>query len=508
MRQPGRGGWWIGVGLSAAYCFLSLAVWGTAAAKEKSAAPNEQAASARDAKDLDEGEALLRFALQPWKGDLPGMVDRGVIRVLTVPNRVFFFTDKFKHRGITYEIFKAFEKDLNKRLKLPKKKRVGVLFVPVSRDELIPSLEKGIGDIAAGNLTITESRQAAVDFSVPFSTDAREVLVTGPAGTTISTLEDLSDTEILVRKSSSYHESLQRLNAKLREQGKKEVRISLADESLEDDDIAEMVNAGLYPAMVMDQHKAQLWAKIFKDIKVHDAIVLRDGAAVAWAFRKNSPKLADAVNKFVASNKAGAKLTNILIKKYLKNTRFVSNALADADRIRFTKTIDLFKKYADRYDFDWLLIVAQGYQESGLRQSAKSPAGAVGIMQVLPSTAAAPPIGIEDVHRLESNIHAGTKYLRHIVDTYFDDPDISVVDRHLFGFAAYNAGPSRINRLRKKAAKQGLDDTKWFNNVELVGTAACRSRADPVCAEHLQILSRVSAHRRGKEQTACRAARN
>jgi membrane-bound lytic murein transglycosylase MltF len=114
------------------------------------------------------------------------------------------------------------------------------------------------------------------------------------------------------------------------------------------------------------------------------------------------------------------------------------------------------------------LLIAQGYQESGLRQDVKSPVGAVGIMQLMPSTAAAPPISIPDIEKIEQNIHAGVKYLRHITDTYFDDPELSIIDRHLFAFAGYNAGPNRIQRLRRKAAEQGLDPNKWFNNVELV----------------------------------------
>jgi membrane-bound lytic murein transglycosylase MltF len=135
---------------------------------------------------------------------------------------------------------------------------------------------------------------------------------------------------------------------------------------------------------------------------------------------------------------------------------------------RFTALTEFFKKYATQYDFDWLLLVAQGYQESGLDQKIRSPVGAVGVMQVMPTTAKDKNVAIPDIHKVEPNIHAGVKYLRFLVNQYFDEPGIDRMNRHLFAFAAYNAGPNRIQRLRQQAAQEGLDPNKWFNNVELV----------------------------------------
>jgi membrane-bound lytic murein transglycosylase MltF len=191
---------------------------------------------------------------------------------------------------------------------------------------------------------------------------------------------------------------------------------------------------------------------------------------VGWAFRKNSPELGEALNSFVKRHKVGSRLTNILINRYLKSTRYVKNTLAGAERKKYRNTVALFKKFGDQFGFDWLLLVAQGYQESGLRQDAKSAVGAVGIMQVLPSTAKNSPVSINNFHEVEGNIHAGVKYLRYMVDSYFNDPAISKVDQHLFAFAGYNAGPNRIARLREKAAQQGLDANKSFNNVEIIVT--------------------------------------
>ena len=132
--------------------------------------------------------------------------------------------------------------------------------------------------------------------------------------------------------------------------------------------------------------------------------------------------------------------------------------------------VNLFQKYAKQYDFDWLMVAAQAYQESGLDPSAKSRVGAVGIMQVMPRVAESPPISIKQVQRLENNVHAGVKILRHYRDTYFNEPQLDDFNRTLLCFAAYNAGPTRISTLRKRAARQGLNPNVWFGNVEQIAS--------------------------------------
>jgi membrane-bound lytic murein transglycosylase MltF len=416
----------------------------------------------------DPCEELQLDCLKPWTGDLDGMVERRMIRVLTVLSKTFYYIDRGVQRGITYEGLQAFEKELNNKLKLGPRK-VNVVVIPVSRDRLLSGLVEGRGDIVAANLTITEQRAATVDFSDPVLSDTKELLVTGPASPPTASLDDLAGREVVVRRSSSYYESLVALNERFRKEGKAEVALTLADENLEDEDLLEMVNAGLYPAIVMDEHKAQFWAQIFDKVTVHDGIVLRAGGQISWAFRKNSPQLRDAINRFVKGHKIGTQFGNIMLKRYLKDAKYVKNALASGEIEKFNKTIELFQKYAGEYEFDWLLIGAQAFQESGIDQSVRSPAGAVGVMQVLPTTAADPTIGIANVDTdTNNNIHAGVKYLRFMVNEYFNDPAITPVNRHLFALASYNAGPNRIARLRQKAAKQGLDPNKWFQNVEIV----------------------------------------
>lgn len=402
---------------------------------------------------------------QKWTGDLDGMINRRAIRVLTVYSKTFYFLDKDTQRGIVYDAMKAFEDELNKKLKTGNL-RFHVIFLPVSRDKLLSRLNEGIGDIACANLTVTEDRKKSVDFTTPTLRNASEIVVTGPASPKIATIDDLSGQEVFVRKSSSYYESLVKLNSEFKKKGKKEVILKLAPEELENEDFLEMLNAGLVKIVVVDDHVANFWKQIFPNIVVHQDIKVREGGDIAWAIRKNSPKLMAELNQFIQTHGKGTMFGNMTLQKYLKTTRFVKNAGSEAERKKFFDLVTIFKKYSSQYNVDELLMVAQGYQESQLNQSVKSPVGAVGIMQIMPSTGKDLKVG--DITQVEPNIHGGVKYMRFMIDQYYKDEPMTDINKALFTFASYNAGPARIQTLRKEAAKRGLDPNKWFNNVERV----------------------------------------
>jgi membrane-bound lytic murein transglycosylase MltF len=408
---------------------------------------------------------ILRPLEKRATGDLDEMIAKRRIRVLLVYSKTFYFVDRGRQRGATYDLARAFEDDLNRRLRTGHLK-VQVVFIPVSRGELLPGLVEGRGDIAAANLTITDERRQQVDFSDPVGTGVNEIIVTGPASPAIRSVQDLAGQEVFVRKSSSYHESLVRLNAELERAGKPAVRLKLAPETLEDEDLLEMVNAGLVRLVVVDSHKADFWAQIFPKIRLHRDAAVRTGGDIAWAFRKGSPKLKTAVDRFLATHKKGSSFGNQIFNRYLRSTKYVRNSLAPGELAKYERTVGLFRKYGDRYGFDSLMLTAQGYQESQLDNQRRSRAGAVGVMQVLPTTGRE--MGVGDVRQLDANIHAGTKYLRFVTDRYFNDGAIDPVNKTLFAFASYNAGPAKISRLRKEAARAGLNPNVWFNNVERV----------------------------------------
>jgi membrane-bound lytic murein transglycosylase MltF len=184
--------------------------------------------------------------------------------------------------------------------------------------------------------------------------------------------------------------------------------------------------------------------------------------------RKNSPKLKAIVNSFMEKHRKGTLMGNILFERYLKNTKWVRNSFDEDDLARFRESIEFFKRYSKQYGFDWLMIAALAYQESRIDQSKRSPAGAVGVMQLLPSTAADPNVNISNIEELENNIHAGVKYLRFMRDRYFENEQMDVLNKMLFSFASYNAGPAKVSQLRRRARKKGLDPNIWFRNVEIV----------------------------------------
>jgi membrane-bound lytic murein transglycosylase MltF len=453
----------------------ALLLWVTLAACRSSETPPEEPVpvaeqAAEEIEPPPEPEPLpagLEPFIKPWTGDLDGMAERRIVRILTVHSPVLYFVDRGRELGITYESAKAFETYLNEKLGSGHVK-VHVILIPVARDELIPRLVAGQGDIAAATLTITPERLKQVDFSDPAATGISEILVTAPGTPDVESVEGLSGMEVHVRASSSYAEHLRALNERFAAEGKAPVEIVPADEVLEVGDILEMVAAGLIPATVADSYLVDLWTQVFPALKPHPSVAVATGGEIAWAFRKSSPKLAEALNEFAKTHKQGTLAGNVLLKKYLGTTKWVKNARSEEDIARFRSMVQLFQKYSDQYEFDWLLMAAQGYQESGLDQSKRSPVGAVGVMQVMPATARDKAVGIPDIEKLESNIHAGIKYNRWVVDNFYNDEAMNAVDRQLFAFASYNAGPGRITRLRKEAAEQGLDSNRWFNHVELI----------------------------------------
>lgn len=411
-------------------------------------------------------QPVLEVALKPWKGDLDGMVERRFVRALVTPNRTQYFLDGAEQKGTTFELLKELEKEINKKLG-NKSVQFHVLIIPTTRDRILPDLMEGRGDIAATNLTITAERQKIVDFAEPLIA-VDEIIVTGPGVAELTSLEDLAGKKIHVRRSSSYWQSLEALNQELKAKGLKKVRLEAAEELLETEDILEMVNAGLIDITVADSYLAQFWSQIFEDLTLHPDLAIRQGGQVAWAFRQNSPQLAATLNRFMKSRKKGTLLGNILFKRYYESTDWVQNPSGREEMQRFEEAVGLFQQYGDEYGFDYLLVAAQAYQESRIDQSVRSRAGAIGVMQLLKTTASDPNVNITEIEVLEHNIHAGVKYLRFLSDRYFAEEGIDTLNRGLFAVAAYNAGPSRISSLRQKAAQKGLDPNRWFGNVEVV----------------------------------------
>jgi len=412
-------------------------------------------------------EGLRQVMDRPFTEDFDAMMKRRAIRVAVTFNRTHYFIDKGQERGLSYEALKAFETDLNTERKTGNLK-VHVVIIPMSRDQLYPALADGKVDMIAAMVTVRPELEALAAFSEPTRTNVSQVVVTGPGAPPIATLDDLAGQEVFVRRASAYYASLTRLNEQLKTRGKPPVVIEEAPDVLEDDDVLEMVNAGLAPITVVDDYLAVFWSQVFTGIQVHQDVAVRSGGNLAIAFRKNNPRLREVVNQWIKKHGKGDAFRNVLERRYLKSVAYAKNAAADSERRKFQAVVELFKKYGAQYNLDYLLMAAQGYQESTLDQSVKSPVGAIGVMQVMPPTGKELKVG--DITQVDANVHAGVKYMRFMMDQYFADEPMDQLNKGLMTFASYNAGPGRVRQLRREAEKRGLNPNIWFGNVERVAS--------------------------------------
>ena len=446
-------------------------------------APDRAAAADALASSTGAGSgSLKRFGVMPQFGDLDTMVERRAIRVLTVygPGRYFL---KDGPRGTVQEYADKLQKVVNEAFKTGLL-TVQVPVIPVARDQLFPALQAGYGDIVMAGTTVTDNRQVGVDFTNPVSKPLKEVLITGPSAPRLGSLADLSDQTVYLRLSSSYAESVRKLSQTLVEQGEAPIRIEAVDESLEDEDLIEMVDTGLLPWAVVDDYKPQMWREVFTRVTVRDDLVLREGARLAWAIRPDSPQLKTFLDTFLKENREGTLFGNIIRNRYIRDFNWTENAMGATELSRYHKLSALFRKYGTDYGMDPTLLAAQGFQESRLDQSVRSPVGAIGVMQLLPSTAKDKNVAIPNIDELEPNIEAGAKYMAFLKERYFSGPELDELNGSLLALASYNAGPGRIRRLRREAAERGYDHNLWFDNVEVIV-------AEQVGRETVQYVSNI-----------------
>ncbi len=442
------------------------------------APPVEEAEAPLPPSDLETQlpASVREVVLRPFTGDLDEVVQRRVVRIGVAFNRTFYYVDKGVPRGIAYEYGQLMEERLNRHFRTGNSNKIHVIFLPLPREMLLSALIDGKVDLVAAQIPVTPELQQHVAFSDPTRTNVHQILVTGPGGAggarggapAISTIADLSGKEVFAREFGGYAQSLRALNELFKSQGRPPVVIREAPPNLEDDDLLEMVNAGLIPAVVVDDYLAVFWKKIFRKLIVHDSITLHSGGTLAIAVRKNNPHLLAALNTFMGKYGLGTAFGDRVNRDYLVNAKYAKSATSVAGRKAFLAVVALFRKYSNRYNVDFLLMAAQGYQESRLHQYARSPVGAIGIMQIMPETGKLLKVG--DITQLEPNIHAGVKHMRSVRDAYFENEPMDDLNKALFTFAAYNAGVGRVRQLRSEAEKRGLNPNVWFGNVEQIAS--------------------------------------
>jgi membrane-bound lytic murein transglycosylase MltF len=412
-------------------------------------------------------EDLGPMVKTPWKGDLDEMAKRRIVRVLVPFRRPEFFYMDGRPAGVLQEAFQEFEKALNAKYKTTAANRIIVGLLPTPVDRLRERMAGAYGDIAAASISITEAHKAIADFTIPTAAGLKIIAVTGPGAPELKSVEDLSGREVWVMPQTRMKKDLEDLNARLKSQGKAPARMREADPVLEPGDVMELVNAGIYPVALMQSMQADFWAQVFDNIKPRNDLALAEDVQLGWAIQKGTPQLKAFLDEFIRTHGLGTSFGNTVMRRYLKEAKYVRNATDANEMKKFQATLPHFKKYAEQYNLDYLMMAAQGYQESRLDQSVKSQVGAVGIMQVLPSTAASAPVKIPRVDTEENNIHAGMRLMHYLIEDHFNEPELDMRNRILFAIASYNAGPTKIGRCRTLAKDMGYDPNKWFNNVEV-----------------------------------------
>jgi membrane-bound lytic murein transglycosylase MltF len=412
-------------------------------------------------------EDLPPIVKTAWKGDLDEMAKRRVVRVLVPFRRPEFFYMDGRPAGILQEAFQELETILNTKYKTTWANRIMVALLPTPMDRLRDRMERGYGDIAAAAISITEANLAVVDFTIPTMSGLKIMAVTGPGAPELKSLEDLSGKDVWVMPQTRLKKDLEDLNAKLKSQGKAPATMREADPLLEPGDVMELVNAGVYPIALMQSATAEFWAQVFDKITPRKDLALAEDVELGWAIQKGTPQLKAFLDEFIKTHGVGTGFGNTVLRRYLKEAKYVRNATEESEWQKFRATAPYFKKYADQYQLDYLLMAAQGYQESRLDQNVKSPVGAVGIMQVMPATAASSPVNIPNIETEENNIHAGARLMHYLIQDHFNEPGLDLQNRMLFAIAAYNCGPGNVKRCRDRAKTMGYDPNKWFNNVEV-----------------------------------------
>jgi membrane-bound lytic murein transglycosylase F len=389
---------------------------------------------------------LARRRDKLYTGDLTKIREKKVLRLLTRNSAATYFLWRGRLMGFEYELAHEFARSQGLRMDV---------IVPRRGEDLQTMLVRGEGDLVAAALTTTdERRRAGVEFSRPYNF-VSQVVVAPISDSDLAGPESLAHRTIYVRHSSAYWNTLTRLRA-----SGVPLILQAAPEHLETEEIIGLVAGNIYPLTVAYSHILEIELTWRDDVAA--AFPLGEPVPLAWAVRASNPELLTAVNDFLDKEYRGLTY-NVLRRKYFENPKKIRRHIKYRTGTSALSPYDeMVKRYADDHDFDWRLIVAQIYEESGFDPTAKSFAGAVGLLQVLPRTAEE--LGVANLEDPETNIRVGLDYLAWVRERF--EEDLSVRDRMWFTLAAYNVGAGHVRDARRLAAQKGLNPDRWFDNVE------------------------------------------
>lgn len=394
-------------------------------------------------------EQLARLARVERRGDLPEIRRRGMLRVITRNNAATFFLWRGEQAGFEYELLREFAKQLGLHVEM---------VVAPDHETLFEMLARGAGDVAAASLPVDSTRHASdVVMTRPFSY-VHDHLVARYDDDGLLGMEDLTGRTVTVRRSSTHWRTLERF----RDAGLK-LDLDAAPEDAESEMLIAAVGEGRIDLTVAASHVLDLELSYRTDVR--KAFTLRGPVPLGWAVRREDTELLAALDEFLDREYRGL-FFNVVYQKYFESParirRHREQRVDHASAGGLSPYDAIVRREAQAHGFDWPLVVSQMYQESRFNPQARSPAGAVGLMQLLPRTATA--FGASDPYDPEQAIRAATAYLAWLHSRL--ESDLTVKDRMWFALAAYNAGLGRLRDARRLARELDLDPDRWFGNVE------------------------------------------
>lgn len=405
-----------------------------------------------------------------WTGSYSEMLQRGQIRVAVPYDRTIYVNDKGVQRGLAVEVSKGLAKWINaKYAGQLKGKSLSIKLIPVIASDLLNSLTTGKADIAIGDIGLYEPIPNSQNFIVNHAQKVRqEVLVTGPSSLPLKNIGDLSGQTVYGSRNTNFQKTLSELNKELKRDGKQPVNLASPLGDLDDEDLLEMLNAGLISYVIVGDWKFQLWQSIYKNITMHADLSVQDSGWVGWVVRSNNRDFNDDLKNFYDSDDFTKSLTAFRQDDYKQHLKGLKDPMDKPLWERFESMRPLFSRFGAEYKLNPLFIASLGFQETLLNQSAVSSVGAIGVMQLMPATGMS--LGVGDIHLLEPNIHAGADYMNQLINKYFPDAKFEGINRSLFAVASYNIGPNNVAKARDRAGELGFDPNRWFGNVEFIAT--------------------------------------
>ncbi len=432
-----------------ALVFVAIAAGAWWVVSSRAPAPAEAAAVAEPPEDPADrfARALSGHRDQMYTGDLDEVKKRGVLRVLTRNNSTSYFLYKGVEAGFDFEVARWIAKEMGVRLEM---------VVAPTRRELVPWLLEGRGDVVIAGFSTEAARADRVLYTRPYI-ESPWVVVTRLDGPALTSTADLAGLDLLVRPSSGAMRRLRDLDLS-------GMRLRGAVETEESEDLLDKVGEGDATACVVEERIAKVELMHRADLRV--ALTLPDDDLAALAVRKEDQQLHAFLDAFLEQNRKSTDW-NLAYRRY-HSWKEQTGAMRD-DELRADKDgrispwDDLFQGAARAHDVDWRLLAAQAYQESRFDPDARSPAGAVGLMQILPTTAAE--LGCGDPLSPDAAITCSAKFLGKLMRRY-TKPEIELKDRVRFALAAYNCGPAHVDDARVLARGQRLNGDRWFGDVE------------------------------------------